>query len=99
MSASKRKRGRPTVYTPAIGGELCERLADGESLDAICRDPYMPSAPTVRRWVLEGIEGENGALTFSAEYARARGIAFERMAEEIILYQRSGLQVTGSSSR
>ena len=29
MSASKGKRGRPSVYTPAIADEICERVGGG----------------------------------------------------------------------
>ena len=57
--------GRPSIYTPELATQICERLADGESLRQICSDPAMPGRSTVRDWLRN-----NDA--FRAEYARAR---------------------------
>src|ERR1044072_2058968 len=38
-----RKLGRPSSYTPEVVGTLFDRLAAGESLSAMCRDPGLPS--------------------------------------------------------
>ncbi len=35
-------RGRPTAYSGPIASEVCERLAKGESLNAICQSEGMP---------------------------------------------------------
>ena len=66
------KRGRPCTYTPEIGDAICSRLAEGETVEAICRDPGMPSASIVRLWAsnARGSE-ENGAPGFFEAYARA----------------------------
>lgn len=69
---------RPTTYTEEIAAEILERLADGESLIAICRDERMPSERTVRRWDTEDIEG------FAPKYARARNSWLDHMAEDLI---------------
>jgi hypothetical protein len=53
MARPKRRSGRRPMFTPELGEAICERLADGESLLAICRDPKMPGMPTVFRWVRE----------------------------------------------
>lgn len=45
--------------------ELCERLADGESLVAICRDTKMPSVRSVQTWM-------NDDEDFAAQIMRAR---------------------------
>lgn len=43
---------RQSLYTPELAEVICDRLADGESLIAICRgDPDMPTPATVYRWV------------------------------------------------
>lgn len=42
---------RPSLYTPEIINEICERLGNGEPMAQICRDDHMPSARTVRDWV------------------------------------------------
>lgn len=57
---------------------ICARLADGESLNVICKDDGMPDERTVRTWALDDVEG------FSPKYARAREIGYDRMAEELI---------------
>jgi hypothetical protein len=49
-SDPRRKRGRPTAYTPALGRAICERLAAGEPLLAICAAEGMPDRITVWRW-------------------------------------------------
>ena len=45
------KRGRPSGYTAEIATTICERLAYGESLRAICADAGMPNKATVFRWI------------------------------------------------
>lgn len=71
-------KGRPSSYTPEIAATICERLAAGESLRAICRDAGMPHERTVRRWVLDDVEG------FSPQYARAREMGLDAMADEVL---------------
>ena len=56
----------------------CERLAPGESLNEICRSAHLPTAPAIRRWVMEDRDG------FSARYARARDLQLESWADQII---------------
>jgi hypothetical protein len=71
-------KGRPSTYTPEIAAAICERLASGESLRAICRDAGMPPESTVRGWVLDNVQD------FSAQYARAREIGLDALAEETL---------------
>jgi len=71
-------KGRATKYTEGLATTICERLAEGESLREICRDPSMPGESTVRAWALDDREG------FYAQYERARNFALDRMAEEVI---------------
>lgn len=70
--------GRPSSYTPEIAAAILERLADGQSLRAICRDAGMPSEAAVRGWALDDVDG------FSARYARARDIGLDSVADEIL---------------
>jgi hypothetical protein len=81
---AKRKRGRQTVYTDEIGEEILDRLAEGESLESICDDPYMPNATTVLKWAHDTEGKRSGAPAFSQDYARARTLGYWRMADEII---------------
>jgi hypothetical protein len=73
----KRKVGRPSLYTEPLAAKICRRLAEGESLRAICADKAMPSAETVRRWLLDNED-------FCAQYVRAREVQADRFAEEIL---------------
>ncbi len=45
---------------------------------AICEADEFPTETAVRKWVLEDREG------FSSQYARARQIQYERMADEVL---------------
>lgn len=78
MKPTKKPRGRPSLYTPALASEICVRMADGESLRSICRDDHMPAASTVRLWVIEDHDG------FSERYVKARALLAEHWADEIM---------------
>lgn len=71
-------RGRPSTYTPEIAAAVCARLALGETLRSICRDEDMPPESTVRLWALDDVQG------FAAQYARARDLGLDAMAEQCI---------------
>lgn len=73
-----RPRGRPTVFSQKVADEICNRLAQGETLKAICRDPGMPSDMTVRVWARDDKFG------FYSQYARARDIGLDVMADQLI---------------
>ena len=73
-----KKRGRPSTYNQAIADEICERLADGESLRSICRDERFPPHSTVRNWV---VYDESG---FAAQYTRARDHGLDLLADEVL---------------
>lgn len=72
------ERGRPTDYRPELADAICQRLAEGESLRSICRGEDMPPESTVRLWVVDDREG------FAAQYARARDVALDCMADEVL---------------
>ncbi len=71
------KGGRPRKYSEEMAAEICERLAAGEALIKITRDPHLPFHSTVYSWVIDDLEG------FASRYARAREIQAEMIAEEI----------------
>lgn len=74
----KKPRGRPCTYSHAVAEKICERLAGGESLNAICTGSGYPPSTTVRQWVVDDRHG------FAARYARARDIGLDFLADEII---------------
>lgn len=80
-------------YSTEIAAEICDRLAQGESLRAICEDLHMPSERAVRFWVLDDLNG------FASQYARARAIGYERMAEEILAISDTPMIGTKSVSK
>lgn len=72
-----RKFGRPSLYSEELASLICERLAGGESLRAICREVGMPGGETVRRWLRDDEQ-------FRAQYARAREAQADFYVDEII---------------
>ncbi len=77
--AARRGPGRPTRYTPKVAADICTRLAEGESLRAICRDGAMPGLSTVMGWLFGGEHQD-----FSEQYASAREAQAEVWADEIV---------------
>jgi hypothetical protein len=75
---AKTKSARGTRYTEEIAAEICLRLAEGESLNVICKAPHMPAESTVRSWVIDDREG------FAARYTRARDMGLDHHAELIL---------------
>lgn len=63
--------------TQEVADEICERIADGESLRSICRDDRMPSKAEVFRWLADSSE-------FRDQYARARETQADTYFDEII---------------
>lgn len=66
------------AFSQEIADKICARLAEGESLNAICKDDGFPAESTVRAWALDDVDG------FAAKYARARAIGYEKLAEELL---------------
>lgn len=66
-----------TTYTEEVALRICERLADGESLKAMCEDADMPSKSTVFKWL-----AENSA--FSDMYARAREAQADALFDDVL---------------
>lgn len=71
--------GRPSIFTPDLGDAICERLADGESLRAICADAAMPSKSTVLRWL-----ADERYRAFREQYGWAREAQADGLVDEIL---------------
>jgi hypothetical protein len=76
-SAPEPRPARPRLYSDELADLVCDRIADGESLVAICAEPAMPSLRTILRWAEEN-------ELFAAEYARARDAQAETLASKVI---------------
>lgn len=68
--------GRPTSYTEETASIICQRLVEGESLKAICREDGMPAASTVFVWL-------DAHEEFRTKYARARELQAELQVDEM----------------
>lgn len=69
--------GRHSDYSDEKANDICQRLAEGESLRSICKDKGMPAMSTVLRWVAEN-------TIFREQYAQAREVGQESIADEIM---------------
>jgi hypothetical protein len=80
------RNGSEPVYSEVLAEEICDRLAEGEPLAEICRDPHMPPEKTVRMWARQRTEPDvrTGADPFASRYTRARSIGYERLADEVL---------------
>lgn len=76
---------RPSSFKQEIADKICTRLMEGESLRSICEDAKMPGQRTVYQWL-------NDKTEFQQQYARAREVQADRLAEEI-------LEIADDSSR
>jgi len=97
--------GRDSAYTSEVGEEVCWRLAHGESLIGIARDPGMPCVGAVYRWLHrhdEFREMYEEARRQQADYlfdearevaleATARTVAADRLRFDVTRWQTSRL--------
>jgi hypothetical protein len=71
------RTGRPTLKTPELCTLICERIAKGETLTAICNEPDMPGWTAVHDWI-------KADESFRQAFMRAREQQAEVWAEEMI---------------
>jgi len=69
--------GRPSSYTTEIAEKICEELANGRHLHAICADEWAPGERTVYQWLEKNED-------FAQMYARARARQQEVFAAQVI---------------
>lgn len=74
----KDKAQRHKMLSVGLADEICERIANGESLRSICKDDYMPDASSVYRW-LDVYED------FREQYAHARAKQADTYADQIVM--------------
>src|SRR6516165_11922711 len=73
----RKPTGRPSSYTFEVSEEICQQMAEGKGLRAICSQPDMPSRPTVLRWLQDN-------AGFRDRYAQAREALMDWYSEEIL---------------
>jgi len=85
---SNKKTGRPTLYTQELGDEICERIADGQSLRTIGKQEHMPNYTIISSWVAKGSRGDERYKGFYEQYARAKEDQAESGYEDIIAIEK-----------
>ena len=70
---------RPSKFTQKLADTICERIAGGESLRAICESASMPSTRTVYNWLADGERAG-----FLHHYARAREMQADTLFDQIL---------------
>ncbi len=73
----EREVGRPTNYSDHLAYKICELIANGTSLNDICKTDGYPGITTVIEWLAKSV-------IFSALYEKAREARAEKMVYETI---------------
>lgn len=68
---------RPSEYSQEVADQICERIADGESLRTICDEQQMPDKSTVFRWLA-------AHAAFCDQYACAREAQADALFDDIL---------------
>lgn len=69
--------GRPSKYTQDLAIEFCDLVAEGLTVTSICERDGMPVRSTIFKWLAEN-------KSFSDQYARAKEMQAERMADDLL---------------
>lgn len=77
MSENAEKKKRQLEFDQAIADEICERIADGESLRGICEDDHIPASSTIFKWL-------SRVDAFAEQYAHAREAQADALFDEIL---------------
>jgi hypothetical protein len=82
----KRTVGRPTIFSPDLGEEICSRIASGESLKKITDDDDMPSMRSIFLWFSQGSNEEEGGHknVFLHNYERAGDARADYMFDQTL---------------
>jgi hypothetical protein len=83
ISRSKKahKEGGFGIYSDKLVTEFCERMCQGEAPNQICKDPKMPSYPTIIRWSLSN---DPKYEVFRVMYEEAKKIMWMYRADELV---------------
>ena len=76
----RKKKGRPSSYTPELAQKICDLIRDGYSERKICMMADMPDYATIKRW-------KDDHPDFCAQSARAREESAEKFNDELMELQ------------
>ena len=88
----KRRPGAPSLYSPQLVERILDGLASGKSLRRICGRDGVPSRDAVVDWLINYPE-------FSAQYARARDIGLDELADELLELGESATPLNANAVR
>lgn len=77
VKAEPKKRGRPSIATPALKAKILERISAGESLYNIIKTKGFPKYTTILGWLDKDKD-------FAVQYARAREDQADTLADELM---------------
>jgi hypothetical protein len=69
--------GRQSAYSASLADQICERIANGESLRAMCGEKGMPAQSTVFLWLTEHDD-------FAKRYAHSRDAQADVLFDEML---------------
>jgi len=81
-----------TKFTEALGEEICDRIANGESIRKIAASDHMPDVATIMRWL-------DADVAFAHKYARARDIQGDYMDALVLDTAEASTPATAASDR
>lgn len=91
MAKAKKKTGRPSTYTPALGRKICMMIAKDVAVVDVLKQPGMPSEGAVLNWLQKGDRGIEPYDEFVRFYVRAKQMAAEHGWSEMIRIERAML--------
>jgi hypothetical protein len=80
---------RPSTYTEEIADKICARIASGESVLSIAKDPEMPASSTIYLWLLD-----EDKKSFSEKYDKARIAQADHYFDQLLEIADDGTQDT-----
>jgi hypothetical protein len=75
--ADGKRIGRPSIFSTALADAILWRVADGQEITAIAKQPDMPAFSTIYAWTEQHAE-------FGQAFARARSIAGHFLAQQAL---------------
>jgi hypothetical protein len=75
--------GTHSAFTQEIADNICLQLIEGKSLRTICLNEDTPALSTVMLWI-SSADSRNDYKLFSEQYARAREMQADTLADEIL---------------
>ena len=76
-TAPAAKLGRPSSFSQKVADVICSRIADGESLRAICAEKAMPSRAAVFKWLQD-------VQSFANQHTSAREDQADTFADDVV---------------